>query len=600
MEKEGTTSRPLECVRARSNTGRTKVLLLALIIATGYIYNYGSVWPGNVPDNASLSESLASTQFGRFEWSQLPVSSELRWKPCYERFECARLEVPLDYHDDSAGKAAIALIRYPATIPRNSSDYKGPILFNPGGPGGSGVGLISSWGPKFQKILGPEFDIVGFDPRGVGRTTPVIDIFPGPLERDTWLLHTFDAPLANETNTSFGYIASRAELVNLLIEEKVSIAAQHASTPVVATDMLQIVKAHGMDKLQYWGFSYGTILGSTFASLYPDNVGRIVIDGVMDTEDYYAGTWGSNLKKTDQGLDLVFQQCVEAGDQCALWEPTAERVKERYLRLERAVDERPVVVRTKTYMGIYTSRLVKIALFVALYHPYETMKPLFEAFRELEKGNGVPIYELFAEDIPGPLHCDCGSNPLTPLGGDETLSAILCSDGQVPMKADLDMMYDHFEKLASMSRFADLWSIHRYRCIGKKVESKWKWHGPVTGNTSFPLLLIDNIYDPVTPDAQKVSKSFNNSVVLTQNSGGHCSIAGTSFCTASAIRTYFRDGVLPPKGTTCEVETHMFLRNQKNVFLPSNQEESDIIDALRAMSGKVRVGEQLRPRLLSH
>jgi hypothetical protein len=178
-----------------------------------------------------------------------------------------------------------------------------------------------------------------------------------------------------------------------------------------------------------------------------------------------AGVWGSNLKKTDRGMDLVFQQCVEAGDQCAFYESTADKVKERYLKLERSVDENPVVVRNGSYLGIYTKRLIKITFFVALYHPYEMMKPLFEAFKELENGNGLLLYRMFAEDLPGHVQCDCSSKPYTPLGGDETLSAILCSDGQIPMKSDLDMMYGHFESLANISYFGDLWSIHRYRCM---------------------------------------------------------------------------------------------------------------------------------------
>ncbi|PVG01812.1 alpha/beta-hydrolase [Serendipita vermifera] len=586
--------------RSSPSYGRTKLLLLlgVTIAAAFNLYHGYSGRMEQVIKPSPLSNCSQEVNYETdFDWSQLPVSRTPQWKHCYHnRFECARLEVPLDYHNRFAGSAAIALIRLPALVPRRIKGYKGPILFNPGGPGGSGVSFVLNAGKLFQTVLGVEYDIVGFDPRGVGFTTPVIDIFETPLDRAAWQIRMLEAPFVNESSSALGQFAGRAKLINTLIEEKAANATQHATTPVVATDMLRIITALGQDKLQFWGFSYGTILGSTFATLYPNSVGRVVIDGVMDPQDYYDGNWSSNLKNTDQGLDLVFQQCAEAGEECALHESTAGKVKERYLRLERSLDEHPVVVHMDAYMGLIHKKFVKYIMFLGLYTPYNIMKPLFETFKDLEAGDGVPLLRLLLGVVNPKLPCNCDSKPPPRIGGEESQSGIMCSDAQDILDDDAVAMQDHFEKLANISHFADIWSTLRYRCIGRKVKGKWGWHGPVTGQTSFPLLLVDNTYDPVTPDAQKVSKAFDNSIVLTQESAGHCSLAAASFCTIWAIRSYFRNGTLPPKGTKCDIESHMFLQKQPTeLYMPSTQEEANVLDALREMTGKVPLGNFIHP-----
>jgi pimeloyl-ACP methyl ester carboxylesterase len=114
---------------------------------------------------------------------------------------------------------------------------------------------------KFQKTLGDDFDLIGFDSRGVGATIPEISLFSTESERAAWDL--LDGAAINSTEDALPRMYARAQILGRLAEEKVSVTGQYVSTAAVARDMLSIVRAHGREKLQYWGFSYGSVLGAT-------------------------------------------------------------------------------------------------------------------------------------------------------------------------------------------------------------------------------------------------------------------------------------------------------------------------------------------------
>ncbi|KAJ6470612.1 hypothetical protein C8R47DRAFT_988710, partial [Mycena vitilis] len=124
-------------------------------------------------------------------------SDNLEWSDCYSGHQCTRPNVPLNHSERDGGKAAIALTRYAAAMPADSPLYRGPILFNPGGPGGSGVDFIALTGSEVAQMVGPEFDIVGFDPRGVARSTARVSFFETDVERQLW-----GHPAVTELNAS--------------------------------------------------------------------------------------------------------------------------------------------------------------------------------------------------------------------------------------------------------------------------------------------------------------------------------------------------------------------------------------------------------------
>jgi pimeloyl-ACP methyl ester carboxylesterase len=272
---------------------------------------------------------------------KIKPSTSLDFHPCFGEYECARLDVPLDWtasaSSQSKQRAAVAITRFPAKVPVTSARYGGAILLNPGGPGGSGVSLVTAIGPGIQTVVdtgksetmahnetkGLHYDIIGFDPRGINNTTPSATCFPDDASREFWAVQNQAQGILHQ-NDSFPAVWGRTQALAGGCSERLKSegVGMYMNTPVVANDMVAIIEAlgewrdkeaqsfvkktkcmskmrdsilertkwrKGEEKLLYWGFSYGTLLGATFASMYPSKVGRLVLDGVVDAEDYYAG-----------------------------------------------------------------------------------------------------------------------------------------------------------------------------------------------------------------------------------------------------------------------------------------------------------------------
>ncbi|KZV81214.1 hypothetical protein EXIGLDRAFT_686220 [Exidia glandulosa HHB12029] len=513
---------------------------------------------------------------------QLPPSETLEWVRCYEEpFQCARLAVPLDYAKPHGRKAAVALIKYPAKYPVGHEKWRGPILFNPGGPGESGVETVHSIGANVSKIIGDEYDMIGFDPRGVGRTTPKLAVLQTEAERMTWQLQL--PPPINVTVDALAKLYGYWKIMSDLVLD--SITAKHMSTALVARDMLRITQAHGdgCEKLLYWGFSYGSVLGITFASMFPvlSRCLRSTHSGVVDTENYYSGAWDNNLMDTDKELSTLFDSCA-ASSSCPLHEKTGELVGQRLDAILQRLKTEPIAVRNGSIYGLVDYALARERIFRALYKPVTSFPPLFKAFAEVERGNGQPLYAL-SELHPSSWRCSCTD---VPESVEETTVAIACGDADV-VEHDLPQLKEHYANMARLSSFADMWTAHA-QCAAWKVRPVERYNSPFVGNTSFPMLFIGNTADPVTPlwAAMKMAKGFKDAVVLTQNSPGHCSIAAASLCTAKYIRAYFRDGTLPAQGTICEDDEDVFPPDHKVVdeFPLMSTEDRELFSAARDLS----------------
>jgi pimeloyl-ACP methyl ester carboxylesterase len=264
-----------------------------------------------------------------FNWTAITPTPDLQYHPCYGSFQCARLQLPLDYSkagppgkpyltNNTQQHAAIAIVTLPATVGPTDPSYAGPVLINPGGPSGSGTGLARAAGTTLQALIDVpgqrHYDIVGFDPRGAAFSTPSASCFATEFDRAVNNLQKQMMPSAlTQQGLWEQFEASRA--LGQLCEDNTGNSEgsvfRHMSTASVARDMLEIVEAiHAMQqkqkgvvngtakracaggeapKLQYMGFSYGTYLGNTFASMFPDRVGRMMVDGVVDADDYTAG-----------------------------------------------------------------------------------------------------------------------------------------------------------------------------------------------------------------------------------------------------------------------------------------------------------------------
>ncbi|KAK0221351.1 TAP-like protein-domain-containing protein [Armillaria fumosa] len=484
-----------------------------------------------------------------FNWGIIEPTSNLSWVDCYSGYQCTRFQVPIDYSNEGGDTAALAVIKLSA---QSETEYKGAVLMNPGGPGGSGVSTLTIFGQLLASIIGNQYDIISFDPRGVGNSTPRAEFFLSKEEHYEWLASTNHWTYAvNSTSDQIPHLWASAQVIAELARERDSGILNYIGTDNVARDMLKISEAAGQKKLQYWGFSYGTALGATFATMFPDKVERIVLDGVLDMDGYYRGDWRNEITDTDKVMQSFFHGCVTAGpDACAFYASTAEEISNNLDSLYESLLTHPVPVISPSFYGVVDYAVLRNAVKTALYEPYTLFSILAEGLASLAAGNGSIIYEMQATPYdPSPSYDNSW----------EVEIAVGCSDASNNTDSVADL-FAYWESIKGVSTFADLLLEQRIECSGWKFHREGRFTGPVGGNTSYPVLLIGNTADPVTPlsAAKKTSNAFPGSVVLTQNSSGHTSLFASSECTHAYVQAYFQNGTLPKDGMVCEVESVMF------------------------------------------
>jgi len=309
----------------------------------------------------------------------------------------------------------------------------------------------------------------------------------------------------------------------------------------------------------------------------------------VDSENYYATLWSNNLRDTDAVLHNIYDACVAAGPtKCPIYENSTSLIETRVNTLLTKLKTKPIPFFEKSsgkYAVVDYSQ-AKGAIFTVLYRPHSSGRNLTVALAELEKGNAEPIWRLSNRvvDSAETFTCSCPAVPPVPFAqGSENTLSVACGDGPA-VREDVEELREFYDEMAESSMFAESWWIH-LGCSGWKIPGNEQFTGSFKKNTSYPLLLIGNTADPVTPlwNAHKMSKGFNGSVVLTQNSPGHCSSSATSLCTTKAVRAYFRDGTLPNEGTVCEVESSIF-DDEKGLDLRGmSVEDQELLKASRGM-----------------
>jgi pimeloyl-ACP methyl ester carboxylesterase len=209
--------------------------------------------------------------------------------------ECATLSVPVDYAKPDGRHISLALDMIPATAPK--SQQQGILLVNPGGPGGSGLPLAAEVAQGLSPGVAAQYDIVGFDPRGVGSSVPALSCDPGFFAgvRPNYIPAS---PAAEQV------LVNRAKTYATDCGKKYGWLLPHMTSQDAARDMDAIRAAFGVSKINYYAFSYGTYLGQVYATLFPDRVRRMVLDSVVDP----AGVWYTD--NVDQ--DYAFQGRMEA------------------------------------------------------------------------------------------------------------------------------------------------------------------------------------------------------------------------------------------------------------------------------------------------
>jgi pimeloyl-ACP methyl ester carboxylesterase len=480
---------------------------------------------------------------------------EIDWQPCGEDLpgiECATVEVPLDYDSRRGPTTEIALARVPAT----TSAKKAPTVFvNPGGPGGSGVGMVTGgFGEFLHENLGGRLHVVGFDPRGVGASDPLhcfdseddlvsfISGTPGfPYERDHYEpFYDHWASLADECLT-------RGEVIT-----------EHMSTADVARDLDTLRRAVGDQKLTYLGFSYGSYLGNTYANLFPRKVRALVIDGVLDPRLWSSG-WQirSDRIATQEEFDEFLRLCEEAGPQCAFGD--GRRTVKRWKALARSVEDEPVELGDDF---LYTYDLLIGDATGAMYSPEIWGGPEgYGAFLDLVADAALgdqsagrqarSVRRSFIERIDTHRQEADYDNGLDAYFGNQ------CADTEYPDTFKRFLAIDEFAREGS--RFGPFWWWFNNGCTDWPVAED-RYVGPWRADTSAPVLVVGNFFDGVTDHAgaRATNRLLKNSRLLSYAGWGHTAY-GRSECTTEFIDAYLLDGALPPRGTVCPANPNPFI-----------------------------------------
>jgi len=291
MDRMGISRAPSSRVSVTA-TASLAALVLTLAACTSTT-SYGSA-----PASAPASSGGASSGDGTGSAAIVPESSTISWHACTGAnagMECGSLQVPLNYADPQGRKITIALSMVPATAPL--SQQQGVLLVNPGGPGGSGLSLAGEIAEGLSPQVAATYDIVGFDPRGVGSSSPALSCDPSFFDGDR--PDYIPASAAAEQ-----VLIDRAKTYAADCEKKFGWFLPYLTTVNTARDMDQIRKAFGVQQINYYAFSYGTYIGQVYGTLFPNRVRRMVLDSTVDP----TGAWyADNISQ-----DYAFQNRFEA------------------------------------------------------------------------------------------------------------------------------------------------------------------------------------------------------------------------------------------------------------------------------------------------
>ncbi|KAF6836449.1 alpha beta hydrolase fold family [Colletotrichum plurivorum] len=570
--------------RAAVTAGALSVLGVVALIRGSFV---SAPWPAA---HRQVPEQEPSTGWS---WSSIKPSRTLEWHSCFEdgEYDCARLDLPMDWLEPSDDRRVVlAVTRIRAT---EKSDYKGPVIFNPGGPGGSGVWSLKHHGKYLQEIIGVNHDLISFDPRGIGASVPRIECWSSPQQRQVWDLQ---APgLLDAHEGAMAEMLVRGNAYSQACEKAMSASGilHHIGTVSAARDMLEVLHLLGYDKLKYWGFSYGTVLGGVFASMWPDKVERLVSDGNVDYREWFNSQHVNFLHDTDRVLFGFYEFCKGAGpERCAFHETTSQAIEARLKRLLAELKREPVLIPANDEDGpdvptLVTYSKVKILLSSTLYQPQYQFENFARTLAALEKGDGRPYYEHYNPEKPAPAPL-CSPRPVSPFepfpvileGTDDAFPVIMCADHLPIYNLTLEEAKKQSEELIKLSPATGSLNVpYSLTCTQRETRPKWRFDGPFEGETAHPILFIANKFDNITPlvSARNNSAGFPGSTILVQNSYGvstpvwfresyviatdttqHTSLAAPSVCTKHYIRAYFQNGTLPEAGTECEGDSYPF------------------------------------------
>ncbi len=434
------------------------------------------------------------------------------WEACGTGQDCATYEVPADYADPEGPTVALSVIRRRATGP----DRIGSLFVNPGGPGGSGVDYVRA--TPVDRTLNQYFDIVSWDPRGVGASEPI------SCNDRVEELRSLD--WSPDDDAEQGAFDEVAEAVADRCAADSGDRLEQVATDATARDLDRLRRAVGDETLSYLGFSYGTILGLRYLDLFPEHVRAMTLDGVVDPTQDLEELLTDQAVGFERSITESFDRCVASGT-CPVTDPA-----ESYEHVAAIVESAPLVVPGGDVVG------PTALAYAALSSAYDEARgrTFIAALGSAEQGDGAPLHRLAELYFASTSYSE--------------YAAVVCTDNPHPTGAsEYRAMTERLAKAAP--RFGAAVAAEMAPCA--------YWAAPVTGAPtevtavgSPPILVVGNTGDAATPfeAAQRVAGQLDSGVLLTYRGTGHTSFNADA-CVRDVVQRYLVDLVAPAPGTEC-------------------------------------------------
>ncbi|MFJ7768006.1 alpha/beta hydrolase [Streptomyces sp. NPDC097107] len=530
----------------RTRTGRTRTgatLLAATLLATACSAGGASTSAGS-----AAAEAAGSTEAAKATLAALPQATPSALAPYYEQklswrdcgvpgFQCATMKAPLDYAKPTGGDVRLAVARKKATGP---GKRLGSLLVNPGGPGGSAIGYLQQYaGIGYPEEVRAQYDMVAVDPRGVARSEP-IECLDG-REMDAYTrtdVTPDDEGEASELVDAYQKFAEGcgADAPKLL---------RHVSTVEAARDMDVLRAVLGDEKLTYVGASYGTFLGATYAGLFPDRAGRLVLDGAMDPS---LPARRLNMEQT-AGFETAFQSfakdCVRQPD-CPLGDQgtTPDQVGKNLKAFFEDLDAKPIPTGDADGRKL-TESLATTGVIAAMYDEgawQQLRESLTSAVKENDGAGLLVLSDSYYE-----READGGYSNLMFAN-----AAVNCLDLPAAFSSpdEVREALPDFEKASPVFGEGLAWSS--LNCAYWPVKPTGEPHR-IEAAGATPIVVVGTTRDPATPYrwAEALADQLSSGRLLTYEGDGHTAYGRGSTCIDSAINTYLLRGIAPEDGRRC-------------------------------------------------
>lgn len=458
---------------------------------------------------------------------------QLVWEGCYDGFQCTTASAPMDWENPGAGEIELAVVRKQA-----GGDPIGSLLINPGGPGASGFDfVVNSVDYATDARLQENFDIVGFDPRGVNKSTPVTCL--EPAEMDEYLYGVAEAERGSDA--WIAEVTASAQQFGAACAENTGESLEFVDTVSAARDLDLLRAVLGDAKLNYLGYSYGTFLGATYAELYPQKTGRLVLDGAIDPSSSIYEVNETQAKGFESALAAYLDDCIGARD-CPFTGST-EKALSTIGALLASVDQTPIKHTDGRMLG---SNSLLTAIIYPLYAPAGTGWPLLSEMLASVM-NGDPEYAFsFADEYNG-RDADGGYSDNTA----EAFAAYNCRDYRYD--ADPVRMAAEAAQLAAAAPV-----IGPYFGYGDIGCSNWPYpdgapRAEIAAAGAAPILVVGTTNDPATPYiwSEALAAQLESGVLVTYEGEGHTAYNKGSACVDDVVDDYLIDGTVPVADPQC-------------------------------------------------